>query len=254
MFSITFLNAIREYEIGKVLEHFPPGATVLEIGGGTGWQAKRLADRGFAVTSIDVPSSNYRDAQVFPVQIYDGKTFPFEESTFDLVFSSNVLEHITDLDQLHRESRRVLKADGYCVHVMPTAVWRFWTSIAHYVEMMQRLGALLPALLPDAFCVHEVLRPLRVMKAGGQILRQYAVPPRHGEKGNVISELWTFSTRQWARHFQAHGFDIIAHEPLGLFYTGHMVFGNRWARTSREQVATILGSACVLFKVRPRKH
>lgn len=251
MFSIEFLNEVREYEIGKIVGHFPPGATVLEIGGGTGCQARQLADRGFSVTSIDVASSNYRDKQVFPVQTYDGKKFPFEDNTFDLVFSSNVLEHIVDLDQLHRESRRILKPGGYCVHVMPTAVWRFWTSLAHYVEMMQRLGALLPALIPESLNPREVFRPLKVMRSAWQILRQYAVPPRHGEIGNVLSELWTFSARQWIRHFHTHRFEIVRQEPLGLFYTGHMVLGARWATASRESVARILGSSCVLYKVRP---
>lgn len=251
MFSIEFLNAVRNYEIEKILRSFPAGTTVLEIGGGTGYQAKQLADRGFAVTSIDVSNSNYRDNQVFPVQVYDGKRFPFKEKSFDLVFSSNVLEHIADLGQLHRESRRVLKPDGCCVHVMPTAVWRFWTSIAHYVELLQRLGLLLPGLVPESLSPREVLRPIKVMRSAWQLLRQYAIPPRHGEVGNVITELWTFSTRQWARHFHAHHFDIECQQPLGLFYTGHMVLGSCWAVSSREIVARILGSSCVLYKVRP---
>lgn len=252
MFSIEFLNTVRDYEIRKIVQHFSPGASVLEIGGGTGWQAKQLADRGFAVTSIDVQDSNYRDSKVFHVAIYDGKHFPFDGPTFDLIFSSNVLEHIEDLDQLHRESRRVLNANGYCVHVMPTAVWRFWTSIAHYVEMVQRLGALLPALIPETVHPREILRPFRVARMAWSILRQYRVPPRHGETGTVLSELWTFSTRHWMKHFNRHGFDIIDHQPLGLFYTGHMVLGSRWSHTSREHVAKILGSACMLFKLKPK--
>lgn len=84
------------------------------------------------------------------------------------------------------------------------------------------------------------------------ILRQYRVPPRHGETGNALSEIWTFSTRYWMKHFNSHGFDIIDHQPLGLFYTGHMVLGSRWGNTSREQAAKILGSACTLFKLRPK--
>ncbi|MFO0700114.1 MAG: class I SAM-dependent methyltransferase [Nitrospira sp.] len=252
MFSIEFLNAVRDYEIRKIVPHFSPGAVVLEIGGGTGWQAKQLADRGFAVTSIDVQDSNYRDDKVFTVVVYDGKRFPFDGPTFDLIFSSNVLEHVGDLDQLHRESRRVLKANGYCVHVMPTGVWRFWTSIAHYVEMVQRLGALLPALIPETVHPREILRPLRVLRMAWSILRQYRVPPRHGETGTALSELWTFSTRHWMRHFTSHGFDIIDHQPLGLFYTGHMVLGSRWSNTSREHAAKLLGSACMLFKLRPK--
>ena len=252
MFSIEFLNEVRNYEIGKIAEHFPLGATMLEIGGGTGYQAKQLADRGFSVSSIDVSNSNYRDNQVFPVQTYDGKRFPFKDNTFDLVFSSNVLEHVLDLDQLHQETQRVLKPNGYCVHVIPTSVWRFWTSFTNYVELVQRLGLLLPALIPESINPREVLRPLRVAKRAWELVRYYAVPPRHGEIGNVVSELWTFSARHWLRHFTAHQFEILGQEPLGLFYTGHMVLGARWSIPSRQRTARLLGSSCVLFKLRPR--
>ena len=252
MFSIEFLNKVRNYEIEKIVEHFHAGATVLEIGGGTGYQAKQLADRGFSVTSIDVSDSNYRDKQVFPVQNYDGKRFPFEDKTFDLVFSSNVLEHILDLDQLHRETRRVLKLNGYCIHVMPTSTWRFWTSLTNYVELVQRLGLLLPALIPESINPREVLRPLRVAMRAWELLRYYSVPPRHGEMGNVISELWIFSTRHWLRHFAVNQFEILGREPLGLSYTGHMVLGAHWSIPSRQRAAKLLGSSCFLYKVRPR--
>ncbi|MDH4185584.1 MAG: class I SAM-dependent methyltransferase [Nitrospira sp.] len=252
MFSIEFLNRVRNYEIEKIAEHFPPGATVLEIGGGTGYQAKQLADRGFVVTSIDVSGSNYRDKQVFPVLEYDGKRFPFERNTFDLVFSSNVLEHVVDLSQLHQETRRVLKPDGYCIHVMPTSMWRFWTSVTNYVELAQRLVLLLPALIPESINPHEVLRPFRVTKRAWELVRYYAVPPRHGEIGSVVSELWTFSSRHWLRHFTVHQFEILGREPLGLSYTGHMVLGSHWSIPSRQRAAKILGSSCFLYKVKPR--
>jgi SAM-dependent methyltransferase len=252
MFSMEFLSEVRDHEIKIIAEHFPQGATVLEVGGGAGYQAKQLADRGFTVTAIDVPNSNYRDNQVFPVQPYDGKSFPFKENSFDVVFSSNVLEHVSDLAQLHRESRRVLKPGGYCVHVMPTSTWRLWTSCTNYVELAQRVGLLLPGLIPESINPREVLRPIRVAKRAWELVRYYAVPPRHGETGNVVSELWTFSARHWARHFTAHRFEILGQEPLGLFYTGHMVLGARWPISSRQRAARLLGSSCYLFKVRPR--
>ncbi|MFM5947798.1 MAG: class I SAM-dependent methyltransferase, partial [Novosphingobium sp.] len=31
------------------------GARILEIGSGTGWQARALAERGFDVTGVDLP-------------------------------------------------------------------------------------------------------------------------------------------------------------------------------------------------------
>jgi glycosyltransferase involved in cell wall biosynthesis/SAM-dependent methyltransferase len=251
VFSTEFLHIVREYEIEEIAKHFPPGASILEIGGGTGFQARQLTDRGYKVTAIDVAASNYKNDRVFPVIDYDGKVFPFEDGTFDVVMSSNVLEHIVDLAQLHRESRRVLKPDGYCVHVMPSAVWRFWTGVANYVELFQRWGMLLPDLLPRRLGLAELKRPVHGLWRMAQVLRAYLVPVRHGEVGNAMTELWTFSRRYWVRHLRRHNCAIIAMAPMGLFYTGHMVLGKRWSMRWRQRAASVLGSACILYKIKP---
>ncbi|MFM8552516.1 MAG: class I SAM-dependent methyltransferase [Nitrospiraceae bacterium] len=251
MFSVEYLHVIRRYEIQRIVRHFPPGARVLEIGGGTGYQASLSAEQGFDVVSIDVATSNYREDRVFPVTVYDGRVFPFQAGTFDIVFSSNALEHIVELPQIHRESRRVLKPGGSCVHVMPTAVWRFWTSVTHYVELLQRWAALSPRLLPQRFSRSGLMESLEVFKQMGRLAKDYALPPRHGETGNVLTELWTFSRRHWVKHFRLARFTLDCVEPMGLFYTGNMVLGRRWALPSRERVAAFLGCACILYKVRP---
>lgn len=251
MFSLEFLHRVRRHEVEAIVRHLAPGARILEIGGGTGYQAQLLAERGFAVVSLDVAGSNYQQDRVFPVTIYDGKVFPFEEGAFDIVLSSNALEHIADLTQLHRESRRVLKPGGYCVHVMPTAVWRFWTSVTHYWELMQKCAGLLPGLVPRRPTLHGLLSPLRVLVQMARLARDNAMPPRHGETGSAVTELWTFSRRHWLKHFREHGYAVISADPMGLFYTGQMVLGKRWSLASRQRLAAVLGSACILYKVRP---
>lgn len=251
MFSIEFLHTIREHEIEMISRHFAPGARILEIGGGTGYQAKLLADRGFTVATIDVGTSNYKGERVFPVTEYDGTVFPFADATFDVVFSSSVLEHIADLAPIHRESRRVLKAGGSCMHVMPTAVWRFWEGAAHYAEGLQRCAALIPSVIPRRPRVSELTRCADVLRGMIQLCRRYAVVPRHGETGNALTELWTFSRRHWVNHFRRHDFDVVLAEGMGLFYTGRMIFGKRWPLRSRARAASVLGSACILYKVKP---
>ena len=42
MFDMRFLDEIREAELEKVVPHLPAGGEVLEIGGGTGAQARTL--------------------------------------------------------------------------------------------------------------------------------------------------------------------------------------------------------------------
>ena len=275
MFSIEFLHQIRRHEIAFVERHLPPGIRILEIGGGTGFQAKLLSEHGFDVASIDIPQSNYAEERVFPVLDYDGATIPFADDSFDVVFSSNVLEHVRDRRRLYAEIGRVLKPSGFCLHAMPTGAWSFWTIVSHYLTTGQRLALRLEertaarqrqavARAPSER-VLTVAGGLRAVKrpAGAAIVRvrnfasalRYSMPklapPRHGEFGNAFTEIATFSRFWWRRHFRRHGYEILSVEPMGLFYTGYMIRGTKWPLPARERCARWLGSSCILYKLRP---
>jgi len=103
------LSVLREAEFACVKQYFWPGIKVLEIGGGNGYQASLIAALGAYVESIDVVVSPAGGEAFYPVRIYDGITLPFSADSFDLIFSSNVLEHVSHLDQMLAEFHRVLK-------------------------------------------------------------------------------------------------------------------------------------------------
>ena len=50
---------------------------------------------------------------------YDGKTIPFEANHFDSVFSSEVLEHVFNPDEILKEINRVLKPGGHILLTCP---------------------------------------------------------------------------------------------------------------------------------------
>lgn len=50
---------------------------------------------------------------------YDGKTIPFEKDHFDSVFSSEVLEHVFNPDEILAEINRVLKPGGHLMLSCP---------------------------------------------------------------------------------------------------------------------------------------
>ena len=127
MFNVAYLNQIRIVEMERLAQYIPAGARVLEFGAGTGQQARLLADRGFDVAAIDLADSAYAQHLVFPVQHYDGEHIPLADQSVDVVFSSNVLEHVENIPAIMSEFRRILRPGGFGVHVMPTPAWRFWT-------------------------------------------------------------------------------------------------------------------------------
>ncbi|MCQ9373886.1 class I SAM-dependent methyltransferase [Methyloversatilis sp. XJ19-13] len=253
MFNIEFLHVIREFEYKEVIKRLPARSSILEIGGGTGYQAKRLTEDGYSVKSIDIPNSNYIDQKEFPVMPYDGRNIPFPDASFDVVFSSNVLEHVGDLPYLQHEIKRVLKPGGKCMHLMPSSAWRFWTNLAHYIELIQRELPHMPRLVPNGMSRHALKDALSVLRLMIGTARHYAVVPRHGERGNAMTEVLSFSATYWKRVFRKSGFAIHEASPTGLFYTGHMVLGHEVSISKRQQLAKWLGSACIIYVVRPRE-
>ena len=252
MFSHQYLDEIRMLELEIILPLFPPGARILEIGGGTGRQALELSRRGFDVMPIDLASSSYAAHRVFPIVDYDGTTIPLPDASMDVVFSSNVLEHVPDLARMHSEIRRVLKPDGRCIHVLPTHAWRFWTILAGYPDAVGYLLTGAPSLLPRALPGGPERRRLAAAwyqtarNVGGRLL-----PPRHGARGYTISEIRLFHPSWWRRNFRENGFTITHDAATGLFHTGNMLLGPRLDEARRRQLAVVLGSTGHVFELRP---
>src|SRR6201997_5690323 len=250
VFSLDHLDAIRGAELDTIASLFPIGVRILEIGAGTGKQALELQRRGFEVTAIEVADSNYAAHRVFPIKDYDGRTIPMGDGSVDLVFSSNVLEHVEDLSRMHAEIRRVLAPGGACIHVLPTHTWRFWTTLTSYLEAVSFFVSSAPQLVPR----------LAPAPMGGRRLRDawyrtarhtvgLCLPRRHGARGNVISELWLFHPRWWRRNFAENGFAVVAEGPVGLFYTGEVLWGLRRGLARLKRLARVLGSSCHYFKL-----
>jgi SAM-dependent methyltransferase len=244
------VDDIRTWEVSLIARHFPHGAHILEIGAGRGQQALEISRLGFTLEAIDIPSSLYARNRVFPITDYDGRTIPFANNSFDVVFSSSVLEHVPDISRIHAEIRRVLKPGGRAVHVVPTHLWRIWTTLSAF-----------PAAMPG---LHQAFRDLaapggglrRMLSRGRGVACQLVAPlrqGRHGERGNILTETWYFHPRWWRKNFRDAGFCVEQEAPMGLFYTGYTSMGAKWDIQKRARLASRLGSVCRLFVLSPRK-
>lgn len=247
MFSVEFLDKLRETELEAVLQDLRPGSRLLEFGAGTGVQARKLAGLGFDVTAIDMPSSGYAQSRCFPVIDYDGRHIPLADQSTDVIFSSNVLEHVEDFPQIAREFRRITAPGGYGVHLMPSTSWRAWTLLAGPPNTAVALAALVKHLMspPQGRSRKAALASDLKTAAVG------VFPVGHGTAGEAFSELYTFSTHAWRRRFRDNGFEVAEVRPVGIFHTGHQLFGAGISVEGRRRLAKTLGSAATIFVVRP---
>jgi SAM-dependent methyltransferase len=246
--ALRWLDSLRAAELDIVLTLANNlEGKVLEIGGGTGSQAAILQSRGIDITSIEMAASHYRDARVFPMIEYDGVHLPFEDETFDVLFSSNVLEHVPHLDGFQAEMMRVLKPNGRAIHVMPSHTWRLWSNVTHYVSLVQRL---IPALAPDVTPSNASGLPQGAGSSLTTRLKRAAIPARHGERGNIFTEAFYFHPAWWRRHFEKVGWIVEDISPVPLFYTGCMVMRDRLDMPLRRKLAVRLGAASTCFILR----
>src|SRR5579871_5322066 len=104
------------------------GLQVLDVGCGSGANSAALAAKGHAVTGVDISViaiEQYR-ARGFDGVVVDLErdSLGFPDSTFDLAFCSEVIEHMTMPERLVSEMERVLKPGGALVLSTPNSA--FW--------------------------------------------------------------------------------------------------------------------------------
>lgn len=81
--------------MGQVLTGLPRFERALDFGSGDGWFAQHVVERGWVREVVPVDVQRREGAHVEPL-LYDGRTLPFEDRAFPLVYSIDVLHHAPD--------------------------------------------------------------------------------------------------------------------------------------------------------------
>lgn len=89
---------------------------ILDIGSGDGSDCQKYFEKGGIVTGIE-PSDNFVESakKNFPdcnFLIGSGESLPFENESFDIVFSKYAIQTSNNIPQIFSEIKRVLKKDG----------------------------------------------------------------------------------------------------------------------------------------------
>ncbi len=102
---------------------------MLDYGCGAGELVALMRSRGVNASGCDVffdggDFSNLMEAaRPYISRMTDGR-IPFADESFDVLVSNQVIEHVPDLDLVVRETARVLKPGGICIHLFPDrSVW-----------------------------------------------------------------------------------------------------------------------------------
>lgn len=115
-----------EFERDALLEQASPvSGSILEVGTGKGHFAIALAKKGYSLTSVDLSEEEQKYAKLnaayfhlldyIDFQIADAEHLPFEDQSFDMVFSVNAIHHFSHPYKAVDEMIRVMKTTGKLV-------------------------------------------------------------------------------------------------------------------------------------------
>ena len=178
-----------------------------------------MKQKNFHVSAIDVDKKKLLNEEGINFVLYNGYEIPFEKKYFNIIFSSNVLEHLRNLDDIQQEFLRVLDDDGVCIHILPSSSWRFWTIVTTLIKYW------------------------------------YINPKPHGEiTNNCFMELIYFSKFFWKKSFKKNNFKILKIFSNNLFYIGNNLFGLKLDLEKRILLSKLLGSSCNIFILKKNKN
>jgi SAM-dependent methyltransferase len=153
---------------------------ILEIGCGKGAMLRHLSQLGHHVAGIDldpvVVAECKKESGDLPVSVAPGDVLPYPDSSFDLVLSFDVFEHIPDSDRHLREVTRVLKPGGHYLFQTPNK----WTNVPfEIIRHWRKFGRPLNAynsLMQDHCSLHNYWQIKRRFNKHGLEVRFFDIP------------------------------------------------------------------------------
>lgn len=215
---LDYLHRIRQAEIAGVFGNCPRRAfsVGLEVGAGDGYQSALLAeyvDRLIA-SDWDIRGMRKRQSERIEVCECDAEDVGrrFRGMRFDLVFSSNVLEHLPDPRAALRGMHELLTDDGLMVHILPNPFWKLCDFALFWPMMMARAWRRICRNRAPALLERETeITPANNPKVRARARRGWRKlwPGPHGAYRGHLEELLAFRKRRWERDFELAGFRVI---------------------------------------------
>ncbi|MFC6487791.1 class I SAM-dependent methyltransferase [Nitratireductor sp. GCM10026969] len=123
----------------------PRGGHILDVATGTGWAARRLAERGFKVTGVDFAPDMLATADELAgahnldiaFELGDAEALPYADASFDAVVSSFGIMFVQRPEDAAAEIARVCKPGGRIALAI-------WTPNGNVFEMFKIMKAYMP--------------------------------------------------------------------------------------------------------------
>jgi SAM-dependent methyltransferase len=197
-----------ELVVPWVASSLTAGARLLDVGGGSGAHASRLARAGVDVVGLDISEAMVHQRLADPLLprnvVADMEALPFRDESFDGAMFVAALHHVPDPFRTLREAWRVLRPGGQLFAYEPNSLRARADGVApipeHPKEFRVSVGWLAARMRDAGFAVDEVrtrrltmravelfteTAPLSVYHAGDRVDRVLTLVPGLGQLGTM---------------------------------------------------------------------
>jgi SAM-dependent methyltransferase len=223
-----YYDGLRHREFVAIFAGCPPHVfqTALELGAGHGVQTRLLTQYAASIISTDLNPSilDNRPAPSIQYAICDAEAVAhqFAPAQFDLVFSSNLLEHLPNVETALQGMRQVLRDDGIMVHVMPSPFWKVCHVCCylpnHAITLLekvtepgglQKLVRKLTGWKDQAATTHRFGNNPKTQRKRRSLLHRWLLPKPHGVSEQNFQELYAFSQERWLKAFRSANLHVV---------------------------------------------
>lgn len=210
-----YLEFLSYYELFPI----PTPERVLELGCGNGYQSAFLSKIAKEVVATDLPHedlSTHTPGMKVAIDLHkrldisnvtlipcSAESLPFEDDSFDMVYSSHVLEHIPDQAKALNEIFRVLKPGGYHFCVVPTTTEKVYAFFNFHIYLVshsiKRFYQWITPRESASGPAGDEGKPRSTTNNAKSLLRYFPFPPPHGHTSHYLRELVSWTPSSWAR-------------------------------------------------------
>jgi ubiquinone/menaquinone biosynthesis C-methylase UbiE len=237
----------RNIEIDFLLEYLKPGQKILEIGSGDGYVAHYLSSKHqLNVTASDIEPRLPQYTDVLNTK--DIKSF--QNNYYDVIISIHVLEHVNDIDSLLKDNMKYLKKDGVMLHIMPSTINMFVTSLVQPLAYIRSIYLILNGYHLSRFTPFQKKNIFRFLKFCFKTLNPYNIV---WGSGHGIHNRWNcfryWNLKSWVSIFHRNKLVVEKTFSSPFLYSMHKIFP--FIGTSiRRKMARIGFSSSSLFILR----
>ncbi|HZI93062.1 MAG TPA: class I SAM-dependent methyltransferase [Patescibacteria group bacterium] len=263
---LPHLRRFRQREIDLVFAGCPERrfGSALELGAGDGSQSRMLVRYVTHLVATDYqPGILAGDAhERIRYEVCDAEEISsrFAGRRFDLIFSSNLLEHLPEPRRVLEQVHDLLSDEGVTIHVMPGPFWKVCHLLLHAPNRLALIIERLTQPKGFAAAARKLRDPERrrepatreqnnpkVVRARRSFWAMMLVPEPHGAEPTHWRELLAFGRSRWRREFAAAGLDLVA------IRKGPVASGYGFGLDRARRLLEGIGCASVFIYVAVRK-